>query len=287
VTLSMGIGDSKKARYRALIEERKACQSCTGLTNPSMCEDGAFDCDAVGEWSRWQGNLDAALMVVGQDWGDVKWFVRAKGHSTDTSKTNTTLLELLDSIGFKLKMPSETHDDGVLFFTNAVLCLKSGGAQGPVLREWFRNCGKRFLRPTIELVKPMTVVCLGERAYRAVLGAWEIKAPRFKDAVISKEPVPLSPGGPWVFPVYHCGALALNMNRNIVEQRDDWRRIGEFLACQIERNPAYADHRLTYEESDGLLNCSRVRIELSSAARVSPGPWTAKAGLRSTAALFP
>jgi DNA polymerase len=71
-------------------------------------------------------------MLVGQDWGDVEWFVREKGRSTDTSTTNRTLLRLLDVIGFKLNLPSETPSEGVLFFTNAVLCLKSGGAQASV-----------------------------------------------------------------------------------------------------------------------------------------------------------
>jgi uracil-DNA glycosylase len=227
----MTIGESKEARYDKLVEARKVCHECVGLTNPSECEGGAFDCDAIGEWSRWQGNLSAPLMIVGQDWGDVQWFVREKGHSTDWSRTNRTLLELLASIGFNLKLPSETRD-GILFFTNAVLCLKRGGAQAPVRPQWFRNCGRLFLRPTIELVQPKAVVCVGEKAYRAVLGAWEIKPRKFIDAVTSKDPVVLSPLGPAVFSVYHCSARTQNTNRNIVAQREDWKRIGEFLSLR-------------------------------------------------------
>jgi uracil-DNA glycosylase len=244
----MSIGDGKKVRYHGLVEARKACRACTSLTNPStsltnpsVCEDGKYDCDAIGSWSAWQGNLDAPLMLVGQDWGDVQWFVREEGRSTDTSRTNKTLLRLLASIGFELKLPSETPGDGVLFFTNAVLCLKDGGAQASVPTEWFRNCGTRFLRPTIELVQPKIVVCLGERAYRAVLGAWEIKARKFSDAVTLKEPVALSPLGPWVFPVYHCGARTQIMNRNLEAQLEDWKRIGEFLS------PAKASDRDIHE----------------------------------------
>jgi hypothetical protein len=86
-------GHSKGVRYRNLVRARKACRACDGLTNPSVCHDGVFDCDEMGAWSQWQGNLDTELMVIGQDWGDVAWFVRERGGSTNTSKTNTTLVE--------------------------------------------------------------------------------------------------------------------------------------------------------------------------------------------------
>ena len=81
----------KKAKYDALIEARKSCRACVDLVNPSICQDGALDCNAIGAWSKWQGNLDAPVMVIGQDWGDVAWFVREEGRSTDTSRTNNTL----------------------------------------------------------------------------------------------------------------------------------------------------------------------------------------------------
>jgi len=74
--LKMSVLDiaGKKAKYDALIEARKSCRACVDLVNPSVCQDGAFDCNAIGAWSKWQGNLDAPVMVIGQDWGDVAWF---------------------------------------------------------------------------------------------------------------------------------------------------------------------------------------------------------------------
>jgi len=62
----------KLAAYRVLVEERKTCRVCEGLINPSDCAGGVYDSEHIGPWSRWQGNLDSELMVVGQDWGDVK-----------------------------------------------------------------------------------------------------------------------------------------------------------------------------------------------------------------------
>ena len=34
----------------------------------------------IGPWSLWQGNLDAEIMVIGQDWGDKNYFTKNKGH---------------------------------------------------------------------------------------------------------------------------------------------------------------------------------------------------------------
>lgn len=227
--------DNKRMRYDALVAARKACHACSGLTNPSVCEGGVFDCDEIGAWSRWQGNCDAKLMVVGQDWGDVAWFVREKGRDTSASTTNRTLVELLGSVGLKIKLPGESSGDGMVFFTNAVLCLKDGGAQARVSDEWFRNCGARFLRPLIDLVQPKVVVCLGERAYRAVLTAYEIRPCKFRHAVESELPVPL-PSGVLAFAVYHCGARILNTHRKLAAQREDWKRIGRFLSRNTEKH---------------------------------------------------
>ena len=65
-------------------------------------------------------------------------------------------------------MPYEAREDHLVFFTNAILCLKTkGGMQGKVEKEWFSSCGETFLRPLIELIQPQVVVCLGERAWRS------------------------------------------------------------------------------------------------------------------------
>jgi DNA polymerase len=227
--MAIAEGHPKAARYNALVEARKACHACTGLTNPSVCHGGVFDCDEIGAWSRWQGNVDAELMVIGQDWGDVAWFVREKGRSTNTSKTNTTLVRLLASIGFQIGLPRETSDRGSVFLTNALLCLKDGGAQARVWEGWFSNCGTRFLRPTIALVQPKVVVCLGKRAYDAVVKAYGMRPGTFSRAVQAEEPTPLT-GQISAFAVYHCGARILNTHRKLPAQLGDWQRIAKFLA---------------------------------------------------------
>lgn len=117
-----------------------------------------------------------------------------------------------------------------IFLTNAVLCLKDGGLQGPVRDEWFQACGTRFLRPTIELVAPSVVVAMGARAYRAIMRAWSLRpAPRYLDAVESPDGI-LLPCGSRVLAVYHCGNRVLNMTRGCELQVQDWGRVARWLA---------------------------------------------------------
>ena len=219
--------------YCELVGERKACARCQGLTNPSRCEDGKFDGDEVGAWSCWQGNLTAELMVVGQDWGDVNYFVKNRGREARGNPTNDNLIKLLGSIGFLIDEPSivQTSMRGLLFFTNAILCLKDGGLQGPVKKDWFETCGQYFLRPTITIIKPPVIVTLGEQAFRALELVYSLpRKPKrsFKSVVEDQDGIPL-PDGPHLFPMYHCGSGSVNRNRDMELQMQDWMRVRAWI----------------------------------------------------------
>jgi len=157
-------------------------------------------------WSLWQGHLDAELAIVGQDWGDVRYFLANRGREAAHNPTNKTLVRLLRSIGIDIAAPgSGDSRNGRCFFTNAVLCLKQGGLQANVDPKWFANCGSRFLRQTIDLIAPKAVISLGEWAYRAVASAYCL--PRVAFWIAVERPYGFVPAdGTALFPMYHCGA---------------------------------------------------------------------------------
>src|SRR5205823_3503763 len=135
------------------------------------CAGGQYDSNEIGVWSRWQGDLNARVMVVGRDWGDLGSFEHQEGLEID-APTNRKLCELLSEAGLHAQLPSYgSTRQGGLFFTNAVLCLKQGNIQDSPPPEDFKNCSK-FLRRQIEIIQPKLVVCLGQIAYQAVLGAY-------------------------------------------------------------------------------------------------------------------
>ena len=223
------MSESKAAVYRSMVASRKACTLCAsvGLTNPAAPGLADLDADEIGPWTRWQSDLDAAVLVVGQDWGDVASFQRQGGVDAD-SPTNQMLRELLAHAGVSISPPPGAGQKVGVFLTNAVLCLKQGGAQAPVRDEWFTNCGRAFLRSQIELVHPKVVVTLGERAYRTVASAFAFVPQVFRTAVESSALVRLVPETVLV-PVYHCGQRILNTHRKRDAQFRDWERVKAIL----------------------------------------------------------
>jgi DNA polymerase len=168
-------------------------------------------------------------MVIGQDWGDTKYFIRNRGRETLRNPTNVTLVKLLDLLDLTVGAPGDTTGQDVVFFTNAVLCLKTeGGLQGKVQDAWFRNCAG-YLRRQIEVVGPNVVVGLGQRAFRSILSSFGLRTRGFLAEVENAEGT-LLPNGSRVFAVYHCGARIQNIHRSLDAQKKDWARIRRFLA---------------------------------------------------------
>jgi uracil-DNA glycosylase len=219
---------TKLETYRELVACRRDCHACAGLRNPAEPDLAAFDSDEIGPWTRLRGDLDARLMIVAQDWGDVRFYNANRGLDDMRNPTMRTLARLLRDTG--IPDPLAGYDPAArgLFLTNAVLCLKDGGLQATVRDEWFRACGARFLRPTIELVAPRVVVAMGARSYTAIMQAWSRRPGAFRDAVASPDGA-LLPCGSRVLAVYHCGNRVLNMTRGYEDQRRDWERVARWL----------------------------------------------------------
>jgi len=217
----------KAVEYDQLVAERAACRRCDALTNPSVVDGGNHDSTEIGPWSRWQGNLDAKLMVVGQDWGGVTYFRKHAGLEGPGNPTNDTLRDLISLLGIDIGKPGDLRRQGVVFLTNAVLCLKAGNLQAQVLPAWFRNCGY-FLRRQVEIVQPKLLVCLGERSYRGLAVAFSFRPGRFRNAVELDDGVML-PTGTRAFARYHCGRRIQNTHRPLSQQHLDWKRLARFL----------------------------------------------------------
>jgi hypothetical protein len=107
--------------YSNLVAMRKSCSRCTGLTNPADVQGGCLDSDEIGPWSRWQGNIGARLMVVGQDWGGINYFTQYSGVEGPNNPTNNALVCLLASIDIPIGPPGAVLGQDIVFFTNAVL----------------------------------------------------------------------------------------------------------------------------------------------------------------------
>ena len=236
--------DDKLARYRLLVQERKNCIRCKdlGLTNPSQLQGGDFDADEVGPWTRWNGDLQASLMLVGQEWVGLSAFKRQKGLDENTG-TNKTLVNLFKSIGIPIHDAPLSAPNSGIFMTNAALCLKEGSNSAPVKSSWFRECGENFLKAQIELINPRVVVALGERAYISIRDLFECPRVSFRQAVGAHQAIPLGSMQSLV-PVYHCSQTVLNTHRPLDAQLEDWRLVGQELS-RLCRTPNLNQNNLT------------------------------------------
>lgn len=221
---------TKIERYRKLVNKRKQCSLCRNLCNPHCINDGKWDSEQIGPWSLWQANLDSELVVVGQDWSDVTYFTKWEGKDQPKGNpTNENLQHLLDGIGIKIQKPRDPQDD-IIFFTNIILCLKDGGLQGPVEDEWFKNCSQSFFVPLIEIINPKVVVALGKKVSESIFdlyGTSYSKSAVFSK-MLSRSPYQLT-SSTVLFPVYHCGARGIKINRPMTEQEQDWSKINAWL----------------------------------------------------------
>lgn len=216
----------KHQAYSELVQKRKAAEFPAGLQNPSQIAAGQFDSEQLGPWSLWQGNLDAELLVIGQDWGDDNYFVRNRGRDTDDNPTNRGLRKLLSNIGLDPGLPSAPTAQP-LFFTNAVLGIKSGGMSVELKHDWLRHSSVHFTAPLIEIIQPRLIVTVGISAFKALRLIFPSLPYESMNGLLKYPPFHL-PDKRILFAMSHCGGLGL-ANRTMEEQLKDWQKIGPYL----------------------------------------------------------
>jgi Uracil DNA glycosylase superfamily len=212
--------------YEALVAARKACRICVERSPGRLrsCAEFDFDPDVVSHWEQWLGHHRPKLLLVGQDFGNVDYFVRSRGRDEPGNPTNVNLHRLLAAAGTAVKLPPGLDPDAPVFATNSILCLKEGKMSGAIRSSWVDCCADAQLAPLARYLMPPVIVAMGAQAWRAVRHIFALAdAP----ARISRAAGGdwLAPDGTRVFAVGHPGPLGLT-NRPWAQQLADWRRIG-------------------------------------------------------------
>ena len=218
-------------RYRALVAARKACRVCVERS-PGRIRSGAefdYDPDVVSLWEQWLGHRQPRLVVVGQDFGNVAYFMRNRGRDDPANRTNENLWKLRGEAGIRARHPRELDAETPVFLTNSVLCLKEGPMNAPLRARWVEACTERHLAPLLQWLRSPAVVGMGGCGWRAVRRVFALDAaPRQISAAASSRWT--ASDGTRVFAVGHCGPLGL-INRPWPLQAADWRIIGMALTA--------------------------------------------------------
>lgn len=178
-----------KTKYGVTVEWTKACVKHINL------------------WSYWQGNLDAKILVVGQDWGhfsaydvspkdmekykvecrmltnfekidngeNIRYYENIDVYTSKVFQTDRNLVELFRVLGAEAGGAYSKFEDIVeqkykeLFFTNLCLGYRNNGSSGEMLQSWLNNDYIYFER-LYHIIQPEVVLCLGKRTYDTIAG---------------------------------------------------------------------------------------------------------------------
>lgn len=249
---------NKNEQYQALISDvKRYYEDQERLHRREPIHLTWYDaCKEINLWTYWQGrgNLDARIMLVGQDWGSpaacspdfIQQFTeinegRQSRYWLDgSSMTDNNLICLFSSIGYNVSNSAPRNCD--LFFTNYVLGYRTTGFSGGFKQRWLYE-NKSFFLKLASIIEPEIIICLGRNAFKGVLLSFEqkVKIRRYNDFIVSRDNpvVVLFPSGKkaFVFAEAHCGAMGtLNRNRlkdadgltGIELQKKDWSRIKDY-----------------------------------------------------------
>ena len=221
----------KHEQYADLVNQlREDCKFPGGLLNPFHIEgtNNFIRHNQINPWTVWQGNLDAIILVIGQDWGSLKYFQENNGCDKDDNLTNIRLQTLLSSIGFDPGAFSHPNPQP-LFFTNAILGIREGDyMSGSVRIKWLEH-GNNYTKALLEIIQPKVIITLGAIPLKAIRMLYPdiIPEARINDMVM-KNPYHLSENQK-LFAMYHCGALGIaNLAKN--SGRNGWEAMKEIWA---------------------------------------------------------
>ena len=225
----------KHDRYLQLVQQRKAFRFTNGLLNPAQICGGKYDCDHVEPWARWQSNLDAKVLLIGQDFGGSNFFKEYHGDNNPGSQTNLNLMALFQSIGIELGPSNAPNPQAPVFLTNAIVgIVDADGKAGTLSKidlhpEWIEESALRFIKPLIDLIAPKVIIAMSEVALQCLACIYPKQVHVLTPFRRCVEAEPVCVAGSYIFPVYHCTRGSINRNRNWDLQCGDWARIRNYL----------------------------------------------------------
>ena len=235
----------KQDEFRQLAEDVSRCHICERLTtlphlqNSERLENDDHGLDAghpyVNRWNLWNDNLDADIMVIGQDYGTKEEgnVLEVCNYADTTNPTDVRLKKLFKgTLGMDID-----SDEAPLFFTNMANCYRKQRTSGGMHSAWLPICANKFMARLIRIVQPKIIIVLGRAAFEALhcmddlpvtcLDPAEKGKDSFSEMIAHRYELDLDGSRIGVFPVYHPGSNS-QMNRNETQQLEDWKKIAEY-----------------------------------------------------------
>jgi restriction system protein len=191
---------NKTDKLKNLATKRKNA-TLVGCKNVHEFQNGKFDTEFnVSPWTNSAKNVDADLMLIGQDWASEDWLNDPLNLQFASLGRNPNL-ETNKNIDKYLKFFDLQFQD--IYATNAFVFIKQGQMSSAISDKIFYECVVNYSIPQIEIVRPKMIICLGAKTLNSVRKA------------IGKPPIKVSNGhiefaeyeGAKIFGTYHAGGM--------------------------------------------------------------------------------
>lgn len=253
----------KLERYNDLVKAVNNCphiDECSKGIKMTLCRS----CNEVNLWTYWEGGrdrLDAEILLVGQDWGQLIDRQETEKALKDAnsgiiyndlfegidSVTNINLCRLFEQIKGCEDIESDCLTAGrkckKVFFTNYACCYREGKTSGGFNAAWTNNCKDYFVE-LVNIIQPIIIICLGRKTFDSVLVASGNKRSKgsYNDTILAGfVDADFGETTAKVFPVAHPGAMGTlnrcrakdniskekSMEKGLELQISDWKKIND------------------------------------------------------------
>ena len=199
-------GETKRSAYDKLVELVKEDYSSRdhsidiALNRLYVGACSYKDMKEINLWTYWQGDLNAKILVLGQDWGS--FHTGKAGRELDNrmlqnlkkmdagissfyfdgipkkmrSTTDNNLIKLMKELGYDIE---NKRIEG-LFFSNLCLGYRNEGYSGGFKQKWLTDDAKYLtgfdlggghIAGLLEIIRPLLVICLGKEVYKVTRNA--------------------------------------------------------------------------------------------------------------------
>ncbi|TYL76750.1 hypothetical protein [Bradyrhizobium cytisi] len=232
--------DKAKALLELVAKRRR--ETHTQYHHFHSFDGGIWDFDYVVPWTKSACNLNARLMIIGQDWASEEFLRSPKNNKPDRIaarkatgqdeklRTNRRLKELLEK-HFSLSF-SETYATDVFVF------IKPGDMGTNIPKPDMLYCACKYTFPQIDQVQPVMAICLGAATFNSLREALKYPAMPFKEACEPSPHTVYSRTRTEIFGVPHTGFRG-ESNAGGMENVDRiWARLAEHFSNKHSSTPS-------------------------------------------------
>lgn len=223
--IDMTTVQQKRDELLRLAKRRKSHPVPPPHRNLSCFHNGYYECDHVSPWSISACNVDAELMLIGQDWASSEVLQKAPDEERRrlgqewSSQTNQNLRGFLTQIGMQF---SDTYATNVFPF------IKPGKKNAPIRpADFLEKCARTYALREIEIVSPSMVICLGKLTFDAVRRAAGLPHLKWSDAGLPGPHTRI--GSTKVYAMPHPGPLGIVNAGGKEKVVRRWEVLGEHL----------------------------------------------------------